>query len=158
MRKSTIAALVILLAAGAAMLWMFRLYTGQFVVEIGHAKDLTHELQGQGAIAPQSPVKLARVQGAAKYVVHEAGLWGLLVEAQPSEQTWRKDPTAAAFARDLAGRLFGLYGADRPVDWVEFHLTLPDGSRYPSFAWARGPHGTAQPYAAPGGGSSPGGR
>lgn len=155
MRKSTIVALVVLVLALVGMTVLLKVYTDQFAEEIKQAKAMTAAFAAD--LAPDSTIKLARVHGTSRYVVSDPGSIGLLLEARPSEASWRADPTGTVLARRLARHAFDAYPIDRPVDWVEFRLTRPDGTRVPEFGLRRGAGDGLLPVEAPamGGGVPP---
>ena len=139
MRKSTLVVLVILAVALVGLTFAMKYYTDQFAEEIAHARVLTKEFRDeQHALAPESNVRLARVAGGAKYIVHDTSTYGLLLEAAPNAETWKSDARGRTIAAKLAARLFDLYTVDRPIQWIQFRLTKSDGSELPVFGLARG--------------------
>jgi hypothetical protein len=146
-RKSTVVVLAILLAGMGLLLWAFRLYTDQFKEEIANAKALTEEVRGR--LAPETRLRLVRVAGSGRYLVTDPSRVGLLLEASPSAETWAGDAAGRGFAADLARRLFAVYGAERPAEWVQVRLLRLDGTEAPPLAFERGADGLPTPVAAP---------
>jgi hypothetical protein len=130
-KKSTVLAMVIIAVGFAAILFTFKVWTDQFVEEVKNGKALTREFTA--SLLKGQTVKLLRVVGDERYLVKDKASPGLLLEAHPSEEVWVKDNKAFGLSRDLATRCFELYGPERPIRWVEFHLFRPDNSRFPSF-------------------------
>lgn len=135
MKRTTLILLAILAVGLGSLLFAMKTYTDQFAQEIRRAKEVTEDVADR--LEPGTFVKLARVAGQAKYVVTDPERPGLLLEARPRSEAWAKDPTGEALARDLASRLFASYGPDRPVTWIQFRLTRPDGSEAPVFGLER---------------------
>lgn len=143
MRKSTVVALAILVFAFMAMVWLFRTYTQEFVIEIRHAKELTDELAPR--LSPGSRIKLARMRGAARYLVADDHKFGLLVEVTPRREAFATDAEGAGLAHEIAGRAFEMYDAERPVDWVEVKVTKPDGTLGRPMGFVRGDGDVIEP-------------
>ncbi len=143
MRKSTVVALGILVFAFMAMVWLFRTYTQEFVVEIRHAKELTDALRPR--LAPDTRIRLARMRGAARYLVADDAKFGLLVEVAPRREGFAADPDGAGLAFEIATRAFEMYDADRPIDWVEVKVTRPDGTIGKPMGFVRGDGDVIEP-------------
>lgn len=150
MRRTTLVLLAILAAGMVSILYAMKVYTGRFAAEIRIAKLVTADLADRLELGTQ--VKLARVDGHPKYVVADPQRPGLLLEAKPRRELWAKDPTGEGFAREAARRLFVEYGPDRPITWIQFRLTLPDGSEAPVFGLEEAGRDDLRRLAAPGGG------
>ena len=141
MRKSTVVIISILIFAAIATTWAFKLYTDQIVEEIRHAKELTDDFRdalAKDVSGHGTKVRLRRTAGANGYVVTDASIFGLLVEASPDLAVLKRDPSGFLFARELAARAFELYGPDRPIEWVEVRLRRPDGTAIPPIGLQRG--------------------
>ena len=99
-------------------------------------------LDGIGAfrdeLLPGSRIKLLHTTGTPKYVVQNKDSWGLIAEVSAGATALSRDPTGFFLAREIASRAFDLYGPDRPIYWVEFRMTRPDGTRLPPIALERG--------------------
>lgn len=147
MRKSTLVVLAVFVVAIVGMTVLLKVYTDQFTEEIKHAKAFTAAFQAD--LAPGTTIKLARARGTSRYVVTDPSSWGLLFEVNPSEASWKADPTGTVLARRLARHAFDAYPADRPVDWIEFRLFRPDGTRAPLFGLRRGAGEGLLPVEAP---------
>ncbi|MFO0932999.1 MAG: hypothetical protein U1E39_09855 [Planctomycetota bacterium] len=143
MRKSTVVVLVILMVGMLAMTLLYNHYIQQYVEEHRNAKMLTEEFRAD--LEPGTVLKLGRTRGGEAYVVGDASEPGLVVSGRPTEASWRADPSGGLFARRIAIRLFEVYGSDRPVVWVEFRLTKPDGTMLPAFGYQRGEGRTLVP-------------
>jgi hypothetical protein len=123
MRKSTLAALVLLGGLLGVFLWVANAGIEQHKPEIALAGELTRALSAE--LAPGTRVKLVRERGSEKAIVSDAEAYLLLMNATPSADAWRKDPTGKAFAHRLAERAYGRYGPERPVRFVEVVLADP---------------------------------
>jgi hypothetical protein len=146
MKKSTLVVMAILVVALVAMSLVMKMYTDQFVEEIGHAKELTKEFRDeQHLLAPDSTVRLARVLGSSQYLVHDHESPGLLLEASPTPEVWASDKSGRGIASQMAQRLFEVYLSDRPIYWIQFRLARPGGSQFPEFALTRGDGGALVP-------------
>src|ERR1051326_8452682 len=93
MRKTTIAAFVILLGGFGALLWMLNFYTRQVRQEIAASGDWTKELRAAGSLAPDTMVKLRRGPSGPDDPVPDKGTYGLVVEVDRRER--RLDEGAA---------------------------------------------------------------
>jgi len=142
-RKSTVVAIGILIFAFIAMVWLFRTYTQEFVVEIRHAKELSDELKPR--LAPDTRIRLARMRGASKYLVADSAKWGLLVDVSPSREAFATDATGVGLATAIATRGFEIYGAERPIDWVEVRVTRLDGKIEKPMGFVRGDGDAIEP-------------
>lgn len=141
MRKSTVVIIAILVFGAVATTWAFKLYTDQIVEEIRNAKELTDDFRDSLAKDAEGHVlklRLRRAAGASGYVVTDPSTFGLLVEARPSLDVLKRDPSGFLFAREVASRAFELYGTDRPIQWVEVRLRRPDGTAIPPIGLQRG--------------------
>jgi hypothetical protein len=140
-RKSTVVIIAILIFGAIATTWAFKLYTDQIVEEIRHAKELTDDFRdslAKDAKGHGTKIRLRRTAGGPPYVVTDPNAFGLLVDANPDLAVLKRDATGFLFAREVAQRAFELYGADRPIQWVEVRLTRPDGTSIPSIGLQRG--------------------
>jgi hypothetical protein len=156
MRKTTVVAMAIILLACGAMIALFKAYTGEIIPEIERARALTREIEP--ALAAGTRIRLRRVPSGADYLVRDDRAPGLILEADPSADTWSRDRGATGFARDAALRLFEAYDLERPIEWIQFRLRKPDGTASKEFAVRRGEGGVgvqfldaAKPEGAPGG-------
>jgi hypothetical protein len=146
MRKSTLVVMAILIVALVGLTLVMKMYTDQFIEEIGHAKELTKEFRDeQHLLAPDSTVRLARVMGSSQTLVHDPASPGLLLEASPTPDAWKSDKAGRGIATQMALRLFEVYLSDRPIFWIQFRLARPDGTVLPEFALARGDGGAVVP-------------
>lgn len=140
MRKSTVVAIAVIIFGAISMMFLFRAYTERAIDEVRNAKELTDLFRPQLSVGTK--IRLRRTPGDLHYVVRDPAIPGLLVEAQPSAAVLTQDRSGFQFAREVASRAFELYGADRPIRWVEVKLTRPDGTRIASIGLERG-EGTA---------------
>lgn len=147
MRKSTVVVLSILLVSLVALTLLYNYYMNQFVEEYRSAKTLTEEMRG--ALAPGTKVSLGRVKGGARYVVHDETSFGLVVQARPSDETWKLDPSGFVLGRRMALRALELYEGERFARWVELRWTKPDGTRAEPFGFERGDGKSVVPVAPP---------
>jgi hypothetical protein len=152
-RKSTVVALVIVVAAGVGLAWLLDVYVGYAETALRNGRDLTDAYRE--ALAPGSRVRLRRVAGGERYPVKAPERAGLLVEASPSGERWARDPSAVGLSRDLAERAFALYAADDPISWVLLRMRRPDGT-LALHAFVRGDSGHLEAIPAAGAAPVPG--
>ena len=135
MRKTTVIVLAILGVAFASMLILLRTYVGYSEQERAIGGEMTRLFEPD--LAPKSKVTLNWVVGKATYAGQDPTKHGLLLDAKPSEDTWKADASGAEFARRLARDALDRYGPDRPVQGVDAPLTRADGSHV-RFGFGRG--------------------
>jgi hypothetical protein len=127
MKKTTTAALLLL----GSLLFIFLFVANQGIKthehELSLASEMTRDLAS--ALAPDTRVKLLRERGSDKAIVTDREQFVLLLNATPSTETWRDDPSGRTVARRLAERAHGRYGPDRPIQFIEVVLVLPDGEK-----------------------------
>ena len=139
MRKTTVIAIGIMLFGLVAVVVLFQQYTKNIVPDIQKAKVLTKEFKGR--LEANTTIKLRRVPSGEGYLVGDKKSPGVLVEAQPSADAWSKDKNARGIASDIGQRLFEIYDAELPIEWVQFRMKKPDGERIPEFAARSGDGG-----------------
>src|ERR1051326_7957103 len=147
MRKTTIAAFVILLGGFGALLWMLHFYTRQVREESAASGDWTKELRAAGSLAPDTMVKLRRGPSGPDDPVPDKGTYGLVVEVTLSEAAIAKDPKGAETSAWLARSAFERYGDDRPIDWVRVHVFRGGDAPVGAIAFTRVPRGEPLPVA-----------
>jgi hypothetical protein len=127
MRKTTVAALMLLGLTLFVFLFAANRGIEQHEPELNLASELTRELAEQ--LVPGTRVKLLRERGSPKAIVSDPEQFVLLMNATPAEAAWKRDPQGKTFARGLAERAHARYGPDRPVQFVEVVLIQGEQKR-----------------------------